>query len=71
VSPNWAPWRLLMNVVAKLRVLQKAGVSDQLTDLSVMASFSNDRLCGLVVRVRRYRSRDPGSITSATRFPEK
>jgi hypothetical protein len=28
-------------------------------------------LCGLVVRVLSYRSRDPGSIPSATRFSEK
>jgi hypothetical protein len=30
-----------------------------------------DRLCGLVVRVPGYRSRVPGSIPGATRFPEK
>jgi hypothetical protein len=30
-----------------------------------------DRLCGLVVRVPHYRSRDPGSILSATIFSEK
>jgi hypothetical protein len=30
-----------------------------------------DRLCGLVVRVRGYRSRGPGSITGATRIFEK
>jgi hypothetical protein len=30
-----------------------------------------DRLCGLVVRVPGYRSRDPGSIPGATRFSEK
>jgi hypothetical protein len=27
-----------------------------------------DRLCGLVVKVRDYRFRDPGSIPGATRF---
>jgi hypothetical protein len=27
-----------------------------------------DRLCGLVVRVRGYRSKGPGSIPGATRF---
>jgi hypothetical protein len=30
-----------------------------------------DRLCFLVVRVRGYRSRGPGSIPGATRFSEK
>jgi hypothetical protein len=30
-----------------------------------------DRLCGLVVRVPGYRSRDPGSIPGTTRFSEK
>jgi hypothetical protein len=30
-----------------------------------------DCLCGLVVRVPGYRSRGPGSIPGATRFPEK
>jgi hypothetical protein len=30
-----------------------------------------DRLCGLVVRLPGYRSRDPGSIPGATRFPKK
>jgi hypothetical protein len=30
-----------------------------------------DRLCGLVLRVPGYRSRGPGSIPGATRFPEK
>jgi hypothetical protein len=30
-----------------------------------------DRLCGLVVSVPGYRSRGPGSIPGATRFPEK
>jgi hypothetical protein len=29
-----------------------------------------DRLCGLVVRVLGYRSRNQGSITGATRFSE-
>jgi hypothetical protein len=33
--------------------------------------LSNDRLCGLVVRVPDYRSRSPGSIPGATRFSEK
>jgi hypothetical protein len=32
---------------------------------------SKDRLCGLVVRVRGYRSRGQGSIPDATRFSEK
>jgi hypothetical protein len=30
-----------------------------------------DCLCGLVIRVPGYRSRDPGSIPGATRFSEK
>jgi hypothetical protein len=30
-----------------------------------------DHLCGLVVRVPGYKSRGPGSISGATRFPEK
>jgi hypothetical protein len=30
-----------------------------------------DRLCGLVARVLGYRSRDPGSVSGATRFSEK
>jgi hypothetical protein len=30
-----------------------------------------DRLCGLVVRVPGYKSRDPGSIPGTTRFSEK
>jgi hypothetical protein len=30
-----------------------------------------DRLCGLVIRVAGYRSRDPGSIPGATRFSDK
>jgi hypothetical protein len=33
--------------------------------------FSVYRLCGVVVRVPGYRSRDPGSISGATRFSEK
>jgi hypothetical protein len=33
--------------------------------------YGGDRLCGLVVRVPGYRSRDPGSILGATRFSEK
>jgi hypothetical protein len=32
---------------------------------------SNDRLCGLVVRVLGYRSGGPGSIPGTTRFSEK
>jgi hypothetical protein len=32
---------------------------------------SQDRLCGLMVRVLGYRSRGPGSIPGATRFSEK
>jgi hypothetical protein len=43
--------------------------------LSLVECYSawkqNDRLCGLVVRVPGYRSRGPGSITSATRFSDK
>jgi hypothetical protein len=31
----------------------------------------SDRLCGLVVTVPGYRSRDPGLIPGATRFSEK
>jgi hypothetical protein len=34
-------------------------------------SPTQDRLCGLVVRVSAYRSRSPGSIPGATRFSEK
>jgi hypothetical protein len=30
-----------------------------------------DHLCGLVVRVPGYRSRDPGSIPGAARFSER
>jgi hypothetical protein len=30
-----------------------------------------DRLCGLVVRVPRFKSRGPGSIPGATRFSEE
>jgi hypothetical protein len=30
-----------------------------------------DRLCGIVVRVPGYRSRDPGSIPGTTRFSER
>jgi hypothetical protein len=32
---------------------------------------NSDRLCGLLVRIPRYRSRAPGSILGATRFSEK
>jgi hypothetical protein len=32
---------------------------------------TEDRLCGLVIRVPGYRFRGPGSIPSATRFSEK
>jgi hypothetical protein len=32
---------------------------------------TTDRLCGLVVRVPGYRSRNPGSISGATRYSEK
>jgi hypothetical protein len=35
--------------------------------LLLLMSFC-DRLCGLVVRVRGYRSRGPGAIPGATRF---
>jgi hypothetical protein len=31
----------------------------------------SDCLCGLVIRVPGYRSRDPGSISGAARFYEK
>jgi hypothetical protein len=34
-------------------------------------SEDKDRLCGLVVRVPGYRSRDSGSIAGATRFSEE
>jgi hypothetical protein len=34
-------------------------------------SSTDDRLCGLVVRVFGYRSTGPGSIPGATRFSEK
>jgi hypothetical protein len=33
--------------------------------------FLENRLCGLLVRVPGYRSRDPSSIPNATRFSEK
>jgi hypothetical protein len=36
-----------------------------------MYAFKCGLLCGLVVRVPGYRSRDPGSIPGATRFSEK
>jgi hypothetical protein len=36
-----------------------------------LTAVAEDRLCGLVARVPGYRSRDPGSIPSATRFSEK
>jgi hypothetical protein len=39
--------------------------------LTKATEFSFDCLCGLVVRVPRYRSRGPGSIPVATGFSEK
>jgi hypothetical protein len=39
--------------------------------VSLAVLFSNDRLCGLVVRVSVYRSRGPASILGGTRFSEK
>jgi hypothetical protein len=34
-------------------------------------TLNKDRLCGLVIRVPGYRSRDTGSIHGATRYSEK
>jgi hypothetical protein len=39
--------------------------------LLLLLLLLSDRLCGLVVRVLGYRSRGPGQIPGATRFPEK
>jgi hypothetical protein len=33
--------------------------------------YKKNRLCGLVVRVIGYRSRDPGLIPGATGFPQR
>jgi hypothetical protein len=43
----------------------------QAMELVVFIIIIIDCLCGLVVRVRGYRSRGPGSIPGATRFSEK
>jgi hypothetical protein len=52
--------------------LQNGSVSHYPPQLSSFSlSLSNDRLCGLVVRVHGYRSRGLGSIPGATRFYEK
>jgi hypothetical protein len=51
-----------------------AGITTQqfsLSEIGSTESCHNDRLCGLVVRVPGYRSRDPGSIPGTTRFSEK
>jgi hypothetical protein len=49
--------------------------ADLLLETSVTAvhryKLIQDRLCGLVIRVRGYRSRGPGSIPGATRFSEE
>jgi hypothetical protein len=39
-------------------------------DINLMFQY-RDRLCGLEIRVLGYRSRGPGSISDATRLPEK
>jgi hypothetical protein len=42
------------------------------SSLNFFLNYSpQDPFCGLVVWVPRYRSRGPGSIPGATRFPEK
>jgi hypothetical protein len=40
-------------------------------DFNEICIYSKDRLCGLVVRVPGYRSRDLGSIPNVTKFSEK
>jgi hypothetical protein len=45
------------------------GLADSYVGRNVTLTL--DRLCGLVVRVPGYRSRDPGSIPGATRCSEK
>jgi hypothetical protein len=58
--------------------IQVFGVAPQMMMMMMMMMIiiiiitsATDRLCGLVVRVPGYRSRDPGSIPGATRFSEK
>jgi hypothetical protein len=44
---------------------------DVRTEFKYVTYKKVDGLCGLVVRVPGYRSRDPGSILGATGFSEK
>jgi hypothetical protein len=52
--------------VHRFRVLSISGLW-----YCLFKSYVRDRVCGLVVRVPGYRSRGPGSIPNAVRFPEK
>jgi hypothetical protein len=59
--PNILEMSVIFNQLRRL-IAQKIFVTDTDTIL--------DCVCGLVVRVLGYRSRDPGSISGATRFSE-
>jgi hypothetical protein len=43
------------------------GHNAEFSNIKACASYDNDRLCGLVVRVLGYRSRGPGSIPGTTK----
>jgi hypothetical protein len=71
-------WTIRLQLTAELQIsvndlLHTDGLcfTSQNFSLGVIGAIKKNWLCGLVVRVLGYRSRDPGSIPSATRFSEK
>jgi hypothetical protein len=67
-EPYGPPWPIAG--IALLLFLMKCLNLEIYTNLNNKLVRFRDRLCGLVVRVPGYRSRGPGSIPGATRFPE-
>jgi hypothetical protein len=58
-------------VISWGEILDINRVRQSILEFSGAMQSRNDRLCGLVASVPRYRSRGPGSIPGATRFSEK
>jgi hypothetical protein len=59
-SEKYVPQRYTITVMFKKNI-----------KLEIRYTVTNDRLCGLVVRVPGYRSRGSGSILSTSSFSEK
>jgi hypothetical protein len=82
IKPNKPFIQEHMENMKQIKALSNELVSSFYSDLNLNhivsrhkyfeTAFNNSsRLCGLMVRVPGYRSRDPGSIPGATRFSEK